>query len=716
MFASHDGSLYFSSSEAVDRANYSCTVQSLISNAGRNGPFFSLRVKPSHNYQTLIMANQFPKIFPEKAVAGYDVRLECLAYGYPVPNYNWTRVNQNLPRNSEISNFGRVLTIKNATVNDNGLYSCTAFNDRKSARNQIELNMQMEPKFTIPLYDQIKDYQSEVMFECEAIGVPDVNYTWYKNGNPIYKEIINDKLSLDDNILRIKFLDPNKDNGMYQCCAQNALKMVCSSAELRVLGIKPSFQKSPLEPEYYSIYNGNTTLLCEPEAAPRAKIQWKKDGNLIDSGGHRRILQQTGALVISPTTRHDEGIYTCVASNIYGTQESETRLIVLDELRMVQQLDPFTQAQIGGFLYLRCEVFHDQLLDVSIIWTHNGRRLENPESRYEDLDENYVELDNVRRSDRFFVNNNELEIHNLTVLDSGNYECIVKSSINELRSATNVQVMGAPGPPGGVKILEIKQRVAHLEWIDGAVNGRPILSYYVYGRTNWNRTFVRVGGGAPASIHDRYEMYERDNEEVFGQEVNRYTGRKMAEVKGLTPWASYEFRVAAVNDLGEGKMSLSSPVYSTDIDKVFVAPKNVGGGGGKIGDLNIQWDLLKPEDQNAPDTFYRVFWRLYDTTRPNGEWATKNITSPSYSGLESLKQKRGTATVPVPLANYYTKYDVKAQAINSVGAGPESGIVTIYSAEDMPQIAPQTPIVRGFNSTALNVTWLAVEESREKIR
>lgn len=176
MFASNDGSLYFSSIEVVDRANYSCTVQSLISNAGRNGPFFPLRVKSTPNYQALIMANQFPKIFPENAVAGYDVRLECMAYGYPVPHYNWTRLNQNLPRNSEISNFGRVLTIKNATINDNGIYSCNAYNDRKSARNQIELNLQMEPKFTIPLYDQIKDYQSEVSKGTNEKGRPSYQY------------------------------------------------------------------------------------------------------------------------------------------------------------------------------------------------------------------------------------------------------------------------------------------------------------------------------------------------------------------------------------------------------------------------------------------------------------------------------------------------------------------------------------------------------------
>lgn len=299
MFVSNDGSLYFSSIEIIDRANYSCTVQSLISNMGRNGPFFPLRVKSTPNYQSLIMANKFPKIFPESPVAGYDVRLECMAYGYPVPHYNWTRLNQNLPRHAEIGNFGRVLTIKNATINDNGNYACTAYNDRKSVVHSILLNLQMEPKFTIPLYDQIGDYQSEVMFECEAIGVPDVNYTWYKNGNMLVKNEINDKIQLDDNILVIKFLDETKDNGMYQCCAENQLKVACSAAQLRVLGIKPSFKKQPLEPEIYSIYNGNTTIFCEPESAPRAKIQWKKDGNLIDTGGHRRIMQQVRLLIYS---------------------------------------------------------------------------------------------------------------------------------------------------------------------------------------------------------------------------------------------------------------------------------------------------------------------------------------------------------------------------------------------------------------------------------
>lgn len=120
---------------------------------------------------------------------------------------------------------------------------------------------------------------------------------------------------------------------MYQCRAENQIKAVYSSAQLRVLSLKPTFKKRPLEAEIYAIASGNTTIVCDPEAAPQPAFQWKKDGIIIGSGGHRRILPN-GNLLISPTSRDDEGVYTCIASNAYGTAESHARLIVLQELRL----------------------------------------------------------------------------------------------------------------------------------------------------------------------------------------------------------------------------------------------------------------------------------------------------------------------------------------------------------------------------------------------
>ncbi|EDX11593.1 GD19724, partial [Drosophila simulans] len=76
----------------------------------------------------------------------------------------------------------------------------------------------------------------------------------------------------------------------------------------------------------------------------------------------------------------------------------------------------------------------------------------------------------------------------------------------------------------------------------------------------------------------------------------------------------------------------------------------------------------------------------------------------------------GVAVVNIPLNNYYTEYEVKVQAINNVGKGPESEIAVIHSAEDMPQVAPQKPIALAYNSTCFNVTWQPIDMSRENIR
>lgn len=271
------------------------------------------------------------------------------------------------------------------------------------------------------------------------------------------------------------------------------------------------------------------------------------------------------------------------------------------------------------------------------------------------------------------------------MLDAGEYECIVKSSVNQISSKTTVEVFGTPGAPGGVTVINIGKTHATIEWVDGSDNGKPIKWYNVLGRTNWNQTFVNV------------------STEVRAREVDRYTFRMQAEVTNLSPWASYEFSVAGVNDLGIGTPSSPSPIYRTLEDKPYIAPRHISGGGGKIGDLTITWDPLKPEEENAHGLFYKVFWRLHGKY----EWSTDMLVR---------NENKGIATVPIPKDNYYTKYDVKVQAINKVGAGPESEVVTIYSAEDMPQVAPQQPIARGFNSTCLNVTWNAIEMTREKIR
>lgn len=97
-----------------------------------------------------------------------------------------------------------------------------------------------EPNFTIPLTDIHIESQGNLTWICEAFGVPEVTYTWFKNGEPLKIDKLQSadqkRYSIQNNVLNIKYVDMKRDSGMYQCQAQNTLKKLYSSAQLRVLG------------------------------------------------------------------------------------------------------------------------------------------------------------------------------------------------------------------------------------------------------------------------------------------------------------------------------------------------------------------------------------------------------------------------------------------------------------------------------------------------
>ncbi|XP_066248303.1 contactin [Euwallacea similis] len=677
VFVSNDGALYFSALETIDRANYSCSIQSEFSDSGRNGPFFPLRVNPHSNYQTLKFPNNFPKSFPDTPIAGKEVRLECVAFGYPVPSYNWTRKGSvGFPRNAYFTSFNRVLIIPYVRVEDEGEYTCRAYNDRQSIENSVVLNIQAEPNFTIPLSDKHIDKKGELVWTCEAFGIPDVNYTFFKDGKQL--SVLNldpedrGRINIKDNVLTINYLNDQRDPGMYQCSASNTLKTRYSSAQLRVLAFPPTFKKKPLESETYAAEGGNVTIKCRPEAAPKPRFVWKKDGIEIGPGGHRRMFE-SGNLLLSPVSRDDEGVYSCTAINELGIAESKGRLIVLREPRIVESPGPTIVTVNGRNLDLQCYAISDEMLDIAYVWTHNGLRIR--------ADEIFNSANKIK------IDGGYLRIANSTFSDSGDYECLIESAVGVISSKTRVVVQGPPGPPGGVQVMSMQKNSFVLQWTDGATHGMPVYSYSISGRTNWNNTWVTVAVG------------------VRAREIDRFTGRKEADVEvSLTPWSNYEFRIRAWNELGQGPYSAPSPKYHTLKDRPRIAPRQLGGGGGKIGDLTITWNSLRPEEQHAPGIHYKVFWKRY-----NDQLEFQSEVLKEFGSINK-------AVVQIEPKFYYTKYLVKVQAINEIGPGPISAEALIFSAEDMPQVAPQLVLAKSYNSTALNVSWEPIEEIREKIK
>lgn len=177
-----------------------------------------------------------------------------------MPSYNWTREGAPLPRGSVLSNYNRVLTIRNVRVEDQGEYTCHAANNRLSTKDSVTLSIQgrynnkvtqskllkrsccvlvAAPNFTIPLGNRHMDQEDNLTWTCEAFGIPDVSYQWYKNGRLLTPEtLLREEVGryfIRDNFLSIVKLEAEIDAGMYQCRANNSLTARFSTGQLRVL-------------------------------------------------------------------------------------------------------------------------------------------------------------------------------------------------------------------------------------------------------------------------------------------------------------------------------------------------------------------------------------------------------------------------------------------------------------------------------------------------
>ncbi len=95
---------------------------------------------------------------------------------------------------------------------------------------------------------------------------------------------------------------------------------------------QPTFAKYPLQKTTYASRGGDATIICQPEAAPVSVNTWEKNGQdlsgTIGTGGRMTQLPN-GNLYITDLQNSDEGEYTCVATNMFGSAESTGQLKVL---------------------------------------------------------------------------------------------------------------------------------------------------------------------------------------------------------------------------------------------------------------------------------------------------------------------------------------------------------------------------------------------------
>uniref|UniRef100_A0A665WHF1 Receptor-type tyrosine-protein phosphatase delta n=1 Tax=Echeneis naucrates TaxID=173247 RepID=A0A665WHF1_ECHNA len=495
------------------------------------------------------------------------------------------------------------------------------------------------PRFTRTPEDQTGVQGGVASFVCQATGDPQPRIVWNKKGKKVSNQRF-EVIEFDDgsgSVLRIQPLRTPRDEAIYECHASNPAGEITASTRLSVLRedqLPSGFPTIDMGPQLKVVERSRTaTMLCAASGNPDPEITWFKDFLPVNTSSNNGRIKQlrSGALQIEMSEESDQGKYECVATNSDGTRYSTPANLYVRVRRVPPRFSiPPADSEImpGGNVNITCVAVGSPMPYVK--WMLGAEDL-TPEDDMP-IGRNVLELTDVRQSN--------------------NYTCVAMSTLGVIEAVAQIIVKALPKAPGTPVVTERTATSITLTWDSG--NPEPV-SYYI--------------------IQHRAKGSEDPYKEIDGIATTRYS------VGGLSPYSHYDFRVAAVNTIGQGP--------SSDVVEARTAeqapsspPRQVRGRMLSTTTAIIHWD--EPEEPNGQVVGYRVYYTL-DNMLPM-------VRSANFITIQGL----------TPNKTYY----IRVLAFTSVGDGPLSQDLQIIAKTGVPS-QPSEFKGEAKSETSILLSWVA---------
>ncbi|XP_070330729.1 neurofascin isoform X13 [Odocoileus virginianus] len=656
----HNGDLYFSNVMLQDmQTDYSCNARFHFTHTIQQKNPFNLKVLTNHPYNDSSLRNH-PDMYSARGVAertpsfmypqgtassqmvlrGMDLLLECIASGVPTPDIAWYKKGGDLPSDkAKFENFNKALRITNVSEEDSGEYFCLASNKMGSIRHTISVRVKAAPYWLDEPKNLILAPGEDGRLVCRANGNPKPTVQWMVNGEPLQsappnpnREVAGDTIIFRDTQI--------SSRAVYQCNTSNEHGYLLANAFVSVLDVPPRML-SPRNQLIRVILYNRTRLDCPFFGSPIPTLRWFKNGQGSNLDGGNYHVYENGSLEIKMIRKEDQGIYTCVATNILGKAENQVRLEVKDPTR-IYRMPEDQVAKRGTTVQLECRVKHDPSLKLAVSWLKDDEPL-------------YI-------SNRMKKEEDSLTIFGVAERDQGSYTCVASTELDQDLAKAYLTVLGRPDRPRDLELTDLAERSVRLTWIPGDDNNSPITDYVVQFEEDQFQ---------PGVWHDH----------------SKFPGSVNSAVLRLSPYVNYQFRVIAINEVGSSHPSLPSERYRTSGAPPESNPSDVKGEGSRKNNMEITWTPMNATSAFGPNLRYIVKWRRRETRE-----AWNNVT------VWGSRYVVGQTPVYVP-------YEIRVQAENDFGKGPEPDTVIGYSGEDYPRAAPTDVKIRVLNSTAISLQW-----------
>ncbi|CAB1434807.1 unnamed protein product [Pleuronectes platessa] len=553
----------------------------------------------------------------------------------------------------------------------------------------------------------------ELLLECIAAGVPTPHITWLKDGDEL---TVTPRMKLKHFNKMIQIQKASfEDVGEYTCTATNKIGYIVHTINVRVKAA-PFWLEKPSDLVLAPEENGR--LVCRSDGAPRPSVTWLVNGEPIEDELPQPNRQVSGdTLSFRSVTAVNTAVYQCNASNQYGYLLANAFVNVLHATpRILAPRNDLIKVIEGSRAFLDCRYFGSPV----------------PELRWSKYGQGNLE------GKRFKTHGNgTLEIKNIQIEDQGTYVCVVSNIAGRDESQVQIEVKEPTlivTRPQSMKV--IRGSDVRFECGVKADSSTPVTTSWMKDKkllslgwrisldesnlviTNVNlgdegdytcvikseldqksasaRLMVMDRPDPPTSLElsDPYERTVRlswvpgdsnhnpvteylvqydDDDWLPGKwrNLSTYPGNLNSVILHLAPFTYYEFRVIAINEIGASRPSRASKRFQSSGAPPDVIPEEFEG-------------CVYMEEQHGDQL--------------------------GASDLQRVER------APPQVSDTFTPYDLKVQAVNDFGLGPESPVVTGYSGEDRPLTAPLNLRVSDIESTQVTLHWDQVTRSSFRIQ
>uniref|UniRef100_A0A8C8CDN2 Neural cell adhesion molecule L1 n=1 Tax=Oncorhynchus tshawytscha TaxID=74940 RepID=A0A8C8CDN2_ONCTS len=651
-----DGNLYFANVLKNDsRDDYTCNAQYISARTILPKEPISLTVTPSNDVargrKPQLMQPQGPHS-SHLALRGHSLVLECIPKGLPTPSVLWKRMDVNLSETGAwTDNHGRWLRFDSITQKADGEYECLASNTHGSVTHSYTVTVEAEPYWVKEPPSLLYSPGETVRLDCQADGIPTPTVTWSINGDVILSVDIDPRRRVTGGVLVLKDVVFG-DTAVYQCEATNKHGNILKNTYIYVIELPAQILSS--DGVVYQVTEGGVARLhCEAFGSPRPQVTWESEDLQNTLLSDSRVSQLTnGTLELFNSSREDSGVYTC--SITHNNTSITAHLEVLK--RTVMLIGPqAVQVTRGGDSWLDCHFTFDPHLNrPQILWRKDGQKI----------------MESSLGDKAAFV---YVCVCVCTCVCVCMYVCVsllqpAPSLSKPPLSLTPLSLeplspAACPSPPVFLSLSEEQDHNLTLSWTPGNTHNSPTTEFVV-------------------------EVKEEKHPEGKW-ESHRVTGDVNHLELHLLPYSTYRFRVSGVNRLGRSDPSEISEAYSTLPTVPETYPLNVRSESTEPGTLVIMWEEIDRRLYNGSGFQYKVSWRQVQ----EHHWSHTHVPHPPYL-------VNGTRA--------FSSYEMKVQAVNSLGEGPHPVPVIGHSGEDYPLASPSKISVSVDNSSAI-VRWQPVD-------